>query len=405
MKDNFPPAINKAKNNILGITPPFYLLNQLAQKSSAGAEKWVVFWGTQFANLPQINEKEFCRQTNLCLDYIRRNFPDYKLVYKPHPAEPVIYSLLDLSGFDVLNERTVAEFFILKNIDKINYVFSACSMASMTSWHLGLNSYSFWPLFKYTTVKEMKDGYDDAFKKMPPKFFISDLNRPVQENKKVLIRDQSLRDNFSKILDKKRGTAWFVLGDPGLLVLTISVASLIRQISPGRKMGLIIEKHHRWGIMDMNEVGKYFDDIKIFPRLFYSLRPGKVWKQFKDALVIRKLKIVPDDILIGTTVTSFVENCFMSYFKRSYKICLVSEEAFGVCFGPKDTSFFRTHISRRAAIFSNLILEPFLGLHRTIYREDLGAVANFSRYQQPVNDIYNQILVVTSGPSNFEMSI
>src|SRR3989344_7915597 len=173
MNDDFLPAINKHKKNIFGVTPPFYLLNELAQSSGVEKEKWVVFWGTQFANLSQINEKEFAKQTNLCLDYIRQNFAGYKLVYKPHPAEPVIYPALNLRGFDVLNERTVAEFFVLKNIDKIKYVFSACSMASMTSWHLGLNSYSFWPLFKYTAIPATRDGYDDAFKKMLPDFFKS----------------------------------------------------------------------------------------------------------------------------------------------------------------------------------------------------------------------------------------
>ncbi|TSC74943.1 MAG: hypothetical protein G01um101444_120 [Parcubacteria group bacterium Gr01-1014_44] len=393
MSNDFPPVLNEAKKNIFSIVPPFYLLNELAQKSSANGEKWVVFWGTQFDNLPQINEKEFCKQTNLCLDYIRRNFSDYRLVYKPHPAEPVIYPLLNLTGFDVLNERTAAEFFVFKNMAKIKYVFSACSMASMTSWHLGLNSHSFWPLFKYTTIAETKDGYDDAFKKMPPEFFVSDLSQPVQENKKVLIRDQALWDNFSEILDKKRGVAWFILGDPGLLALTISMASLIRQISPGRKIGLIIEKHHRWVVMDMNEVKKHFDAIQIFPRLFYSLRPGKIWKQLLTARTIKNSKISSEDILIGGGAISLVENCFMSYFPKNYKIALLSDEAFRVCFGLKDPSFFRTHFSRRAFTFSNLILEPLLGLHRTIYREDIGRVANFGRYQEPVNDIYDQMLV------------
>ena len=393
MENNFPPPINGAKKNIFKITPPFYLSQTPRLNLGVSGEKWVVFWGTQFDDLPQINEKEFCKQTNLCLDYIRRNFSGYKLVYKPHPAEPVIYPALNLRGFDVLNERTVAEFFVLKNIDKIKYVFSACSMASMTSWHLGLNSYSFWPLFKYTTIAETKDGYDDAFKKMLPDFFISDLSQPVKENKKVLIRDQILRGNFSEILDKKRGTAWFIVGDPGLLVLTISMALLIRQISPGRKIGLIIEKHHRWGVMDMNEVAKYFDDIKTFPRLFYSLRPAKIWKQLRTAWAIKGSNISSEDILIGGGAISLVENCFVSYFPKSYKMALISDEAFRTCFGPKDPSFFQTHFSRRAYTFSNLILEPLLGLHRTIYREDIGRVANFGRYQESVNDIYDQMLV------------
>lgn len=393
MSNYWEPAVNGSKKNIFGISPPFYLLNELAEKSPVTGEKWVVFWGTQFDNLPQIDEKKFCQQTNLCLNYLRKNFPGYKLIYKPHPAEPVIYPALDLTGFDVLNERTVAEFFVLKNMEKIKYVFSACSMASMTSWHFGLNSYLFWPLFKYTTITETRDGYDDAFKKMPPEVFIYDLSRPVKENKKVLIRDQALRDNFSEILDKKRGTAWFILGDPGLLVLTISVASLIRQLAPGRKIGLIIEKHHRWGVMDMNEIKKYFDAVQVFPRLFYSLRPGKIWKQFRTARTIKSSKISSEDILIGGGAISLVENCFMSYFPKSYKIALISDEAFRTCFGPKDPSFFQTHFSRRAYTFSNLILEPFLGLHRTIYREDIGRVANFGRFQEPVNDIYDQMLV------------
>ena len=83
----------------------------------------------------------------------------------------------------------------------------------------------------------------------------------------------------------------------------------------------------------------------------------------------------------------------MSYFPKNYKIALISDEAFGVCFSPKDPSFFQTHFSRRAATLSNLILEPLLGLHRTFYLEDIGRVANFGRYQEPVNEIYDQMLV------------
>ena len=44
-----------------------------------------------------------------------------------------------------------------------------------------------------------------------------------------------------------------------------------------------------------------------------------------------------------------------------------------------------------AAWFYNLILEPLLGLYRTIYMDDPGKVMNFRRYQKPISDIYDQV--------------
>ncbi len=172
----------------------------------------------------------------------------------------------------------------------------------------------------------------------------------------------------------------------------MSLAELIKNIAPDRTVGLIIERHHRWDVMNMAEVATFFDVVRIYPRIFYSLRPSKIWKAIKTALAIRKSQIFADDILIGLTFTSFIENCFLSYFPKNYKINFFQESMFDFYNGPKEKYFFENRITRGGPIFFNKFLEPILGLNRTIYSEDLSRTANFGRYQKKmINDIYDQV--------------
>lgn len=394
-KKKLPPAINPAKRNILEARPPYYVFSTRVKKAARDAgESWVIFWGANFRDLPNTNEEEFVRQTNLCLDFIRRECAGCRLIYKPHPAETdEEIALLDLNNFEITKERTVGEFFMFKNYDKIKYVFSVCSGASMSATNLGLNSYLFLPLFKNALDVTAFDGYRVRFESMPADSFIFDLGGGLKENKKILPSDPELVGNLSKILSEKKGMAWFMIGDPGLLTLSLALAGLIRNISSGRKFGLIIEKHHRWEGMNINEVSEYFDEVVIYPRLFYSLRPVKIWNQLKTAIAISKFKISEDDILFGLSYTSFIENCFVSYFPKNFKIAVFLKDAFKMCYGPKDEDSFKRYFSRRAAVFANAVLQPLLGLNKTIFLEDPARIANFDRYQRPVNDVYDQIYV------------
>ncbi len=219
---------NLNKHNIFDVNLPYHLLSEISDNDEK--DKWVIFWGANYKDLPNVNEKEFILQTNRCLDYIRRECQGCRLLYKPHPAETNEPNEIDLRGFEITKERTVSEFFMLKNYSKIKYVFSACSGASRTAITLGLNAYIFLPIFESAVALNTWQGYKWYFQEMNPDFFISDLSLPLRENKIAIIRDQLLTDNIFKILNQKKGIVWFIVGDPGLLDAIISIVFLIRTI-------------------------------------------------------------------------------------------------------------------------------------------------------------------------------
>ena len=46
----------------------------------------------------------------------------------------------------------------------------------------------------------------------------------------------------------------------------------------------------------------------------------------------------------------------------------------------------------KSSIFYNRILEPLLGLNRTLYlKSGDGTVFNISRYEKPLNDVYDRV--------------
>ena len=102
--------------------PYFYLLD----RSGDGAEaNWAVFLGNDFKNMSQtLNRPAYIKQTNLCLDYIRRECRGCKLFYKPHPNETDEYSHFNLDGFDVIDEahNELAEIYFWQNLNRIKYV-------------------------------------------------------------------------------------------------------------------------------------------------------------------------------------------------------------------------------------------------------------------------------------------
>ena len=54
-----PPAVNEAKNNILRIELPYHNLKN--ENTDAGGNpdtNWVIFWGANFKDLPDIDNEE-----------------------------------------------------------------------------------------------------------------------------------------------------------------------------------------------------------------------------------------------------------------------------------------------------------------------------------------------------------
>ena len=379
------------ENNIFNIRLPFNLLREGVDLSQA---KQVVFWGADVKYLPPgIPEDKFINLSNLCLDFVRNNCRGYELIYKLHPAETDEYTKLKLDGFKIVGTDNIGEFYLLKNIDKIKYTFSAISGACVSAHKMGIPSYIFLELFEPLFRDATKKGYREYFSPLPEESLISDLNGGFKTYVIKPALDEVLYSNMNKIFKNNSGKVFFIADTPGVLAEIIALSSLIKKISSKIKVGLVICWHHRWNVMNMDDLKIYFDSINIFPRTFYSLRPRKILKSFKISRAIKRFPIKPGDTLIGMTHTSWPEVCFISYHKQAKRLAFLSQVSFDTVYGNKSKDMLANIKYRKpsASRFYNLFLEPMLGLYRTIYMDDPGKVMNFRSYQKPIGSVYDQV--------------
>lgn len=395
---------DKEKNNVFKITSLYYLVCPSKEENTISSKK-VIFWGTCFKQLSDdLNAEEYVRKVNLCLDYIRKYCQGYKLYYKPHPAEKDELKLLNLESFEMLEEPAAAEFFLWKNFNSIAYSFSVLSNASISAFDFGINSYVFYKLFKSAFGKPTFESLEDYFQGFPDTFFIDDLSRPLKENKITLVRDEKLESDMKEMLEEKEGEIWFNIVEPALALVAVSLAKLIKNISPQRKIHLLISKQHRWNAVNIKDIESVFDEIRFLPRVYYSLRPSKVWEAVRQAIKIKNLGIKKEDIIISFLNFpnfSFVENCLVSYFNKNKRIAFTSEINFNLLYALNFSDFFAEvdFKTKPANVFFNKILEPLLGLNKTIFLQyGDGRVFNITRYEKPLNDIFDRVYVLRSCP-------
>lgn len=391
MKDFiFKRLVNDAKDNIQHVNIP---LNVLSEDMEEGEDRrrMVVFLGANFRGLPGADFKEIMRISNLCLDYIRRECSGYDLYYKPHPSETDEANFLDLSGFTV-ESKIVAELFYLKNAKRIKYVFSTCSFGNVKAYDMGLNSYTFMPLAIAAFDQKTKDGYLEIFGKMPPEFFIGDFSQPLKENRKKPENDGSLEANLRTLFDRGRGNVWLMFVDPCLLPSVVALTTIMKKIAPERTVNVVIPRHNRWNVVPLADITGYFDTVTFVPRVFYSLRPKKIFKAIKTAFMIKKMSIRPDDIIVELAGLSFAENCFASYFRDTTRVAIIEPSTFNLSCGEQvfSSSVFRT---RPGATFFNWVLEPLLGIEPIKYLEHTKRIYNVFRYTRPMNDIFDYVWI------------
>jgi len=389
---------NEKSDNVFKITVPYGLVSE--PKTGQFGRKQVIFWGASFLKLSdQLNVEYYIKTTNACLDYIRKQCAGYELCYRPHPAEKKERELLDLESFKILDDSMLAEIFIWKNLDQIAYSFSISSNASIAAHGFGLNSYVFYKLFESAVGKGTFEAWCDYFKNSPSQISISNLNLPLKENKITPKRDELLEQNIRKLLNENDGKIWFTIVEPSPIMIMVAIAKLIKSISPDRQIGLIISQQRRWRIIEMDDFRDYFDEIIFLPRVYYSLRPRRIFEAIRQAVKIRNFKIDKQDIIISFMAFpnfSFVENCLVSYFSKNKKITFCYPANFDLMYALKFSEFFKTadFKTKSASMFFNKILEPILGLFRTIYLQyGDGRVTNITRYEKPLEEIFDKVFI------------
>src|ERR1700730_9157504 len=74
-------------------------------------QRRVIFFGTPFLLVRNLPPEVYIEHLNRCLDFIRSNYPNHDLIYRPHPNETDEASRLNLIRFQVENDREAAELY------------------------------------------------------------------------------------------------------------------------------------------------------------------------------------------------------------------------------------------------------------------------------------------------------
>lgn len=393
-------AVNNKKDNVLETPLPYWWAFQGENLELKGGrtKNMVVFFGNDMASFRKlgVDPDRYIKKCNECLDYLRRNFKNCRLCFKPHPADKEEGVLLNLDGFDFIDDKINSELFLFQNRDQIKGVFSLGSTSSWSACGMGLNAYVFYKCFIDICGDELTMATDDYFFGMSQSFFVKDFDEKITNNTVILKKDERLELFFKQKLNDNRGKIWLVASTTEYIVILIAMAKLIRNIAPAKRISFIISSHHYWNIVNRGYFDKYFDEIVILPRNNYSLQPAKLWRAVKTAWQIKNFKTSQDDILISTAQNSFVENCFNSYHKNNLRVCLAASKDFNYNYNAQNSirASYDNLRFNKASWFFNKIFEPLLGLNRTLFML-CSQSFHISRYEKPINEIFDQVFIMT----------
>lgn len=135
----------------------------------------VIFFGTPFLLVRNLEPEVYIEHLNRCLDYIRGNYPGRDLVYRPHPFEKGEARKIELAGFRVEDDREVADLYFLRHFAEIEAVYSVSSTVSRTALNNGLNSYALWRCFPFS--EPQAKFFRKVMGDVPPEFEISSLTK------------------------------------------------------------------------------------------------------------------------------------------------------------------------------------------------------------------------------------
>ncbi|GEM_PF-1879455 len=384
--------------NVKKITFPYFLdHSRPAQRAHTGT---VVFFGTNFCDLPiGWNMQGFIQKTNQMLAYIRKHFPEHRLLYQAHPNETKEASLIDLSGFEI-GEPTIAEVFLYRESHHVDYVFSALSSASISAYAMGYRSAIFIDTLMGAVTEEYIERYRHYFAGLPDTFFIRsfDTSPPTDRLQlSVTEEDAAFQEIARAVGDTK--TLWVLAADPAIALRASICIARIKRISPELRAVLVKSPNKRWdAIAGDQNVFAPFDTVHIltYSRVRYSLRPRATRNVLRVARELKKIPIAADDTIISLSNLMFEENCLLSYNPGAQKILLTENRWYDFIYQQHaHLPVSKKYTTAWGVRFFNYVLEPLLGLHRTIFMEyQDGKGTNFFRYAKPLEKIYSKVFVL-----------
>lgn len=379
----------------------------LASRKAHGVEapqkRYVVFFGNDFYGTSDINREKFTERTNQCLDYLRTHYAEYTLLYRPHPEERREMEKLDLTSFEIQRDGRISEEFVLDNLKTIEATFSFCSTSSIASFNMGVPSYVFYKCFADIFGGTNKIFVDNYLRGLPGIFFVDSLETPPSpQNTQVAQNSLQVPQWLENALTEHKGPIWFTIQEDRYILVAESLVTMIRRFWPERKMHIIVSKHHRWSEDQMKRLEAQFDSVTAFGRVFYSLRPNKILRALYTAIQVRRIAIDEDSIIIGIAHHDFIENCVVSYNRSCFKVAVLPESVWRLNFKTEHLGFdTSTFVFDKAGIFYNMFFEPLLGLSRTMfirYRKGSKGSTYFIRLQKPIEETYDNVVLISNSP-------
>ena len=146
-------------------------------EENASGQRLVVFFGTPFLLVRNLDPHHYAAVLNGCLDYLRRHYGGRcRLVYRPHPAETSERRLLRLRDFVPQVDLEAAELYLLRHHRQIEAVYSVASTVSRTALHYGLNGYALWRCFPFAPTAAA--FFEALMGRVPAPFEIRSLDQP-----------------------------------------------------------------------------------------------------------------------------------------------------------------------------------------------------------------------------------
>jgi len=364
-----------------------------AEKRSA--PDTAIFFGTDFYNLPIGSDQPlFIERTNQMLAYVRRHFPNCRLLYQPHPNEKDEYTLLHLTGFEV-GKRTIADVLLFEQAPRIAGVFASCSWAAASAYSMGCRAGVFLDLLKGAIPDDTMTGYRSYFAGFPDSFFIRSFEQnlpPLPPERQEEIND-TLRSIERMIGEAK--TIWFLSSDPAYVVHASLLAHHLKR-TRGASVHLLAIQAPRWRNIEGSALYRVFDSVISLRRQIYTARPQRFFALLRNMLEFRRLPIQPGDTLVSFAHAQFAENCILSWYPRLRKVLMFESRwhHFNYEDGWKTLPPEGYRVLPGVHFF-NRIVEPLFGLKQTIYKEYAdGKGTNVYRYALPLESVYDAVFVL-----------
>jgi len=172
-----PASPRPGAENVVTMPFPYVLAPQKTGREKPGKPPKVVFFGTNFRNgMWGLTPATYARHLNKCLAFLKATYgAQYRLVYRPHPAEKNEAAMLDLSGFEIERDGTLAELYFYGNLEDIYAVFSVESTASRSAFDFFLNAYVFLETFPYSAEAKAHFRLTQAGS-VPGEFYLDNLS-------------------------------------------------------------------------------------------------------------------------------------------------------------------------------------------------------------------------------------